>query len=133
MERAALESRLQVARMLLGLLGGLGRVAIAGFVRRRVVDLADIVALDRESLTLDAVSRIRLGLDFAFNDRRRPTLKGGGEFHQRHPILSRKMRMANLKSPRQRLPTRACPANTRWAGESRCWRSRASLRQLGSP
>ena len=24
---------------------------------------------------------------------------------------------ANLKSPRRRLPARACPANTRWAGE----------------
>jgi len=25
--------------------------------------------------------------------------------------------IANLKSPRRRKPTRACPANTRWAGE----------------
>jgi hypothetical protein len=39
----------------------------------------------------------------------------------------------NVKCPRRRLPARACPANTRWAGESRCWRSRASLRQAGSP
>ena len=82
MERAALESRLQVARMLLGLLGGLGRFALAGFVRCRVVDLADIVGLDRESLVLHAVSRVRLWLDLAFNDDRRPGLESGGELRQ---------------------------------------------------
>ena len=82
MERAALESRLQVAQMLLGLLGGLGRFALAGFVRCRVVDLADIVGLDRESLVLHAVSRVRVGLDLAFNDDRRPGLESGGELRQ---------------------------------------------------
>jgi len=41
--------------------------------------------------------------------------------------------IANFKNPRRRLPARACPANTRWAGELRCWRSRASLRQAGNP
>jgi hypothetical protein len=75
--------------MLLGiLLGGLGRLALAGFARLRVVGLEDVVGLDRESLTLDAVSLIRLGLDFAFNDHRRPALKGGGELRQRPPNLN---------------------------------------------
>ena len=41
--------------------------------------------------------------------------------------------IANLKSPRRQKPTRACPANTRWAGELRRWRSRVSLRQTGNP
>ena len=82
MERAALESRLQVARMLLGLLGGLGRFALAGFVRCRVVDLADVIGLDRERLVLHAVSRVRVGLDLAFNDDRRPGLESGGELRQ---------------------------------------------------
>jgi len=45
--KAAPKSRLQVARVLLGLLlGGLGRFALAGFVRCRVVDLANVVGLD---------------------------------------------------------------------------------------
>ena len=48
-------------------------------------------------------------------------------------VVGGKAATANVKSPRRRLPARACPANTRWAGESRCWRSRASLRQAGSP
>jgi hypothetical protein len=39
----------------------------------------------------------------------------------------------NVKSPRRLLPARAWPPNTRWAGESRCWRGRVSLRQAGSP
>ena len=44
--------------MLLGLLlGGLDRIALAGFARCRVVDLADVVGVDRESLVLHAVSR----------------------------------------------------------------------------
>ena len=88
MERAALESRLQVARMLLGLLGGLGRFALAGFVRCRVVDLADVIGLDRERLVLHAVSRVRVGLDLAFNDDRRPGLEGGSELRQRPPNLN---------------------------------------------
>ena len=74
--------------MLLGLLGGLGRLALAGFVRCRVVDLADVVGLDRKSLVLHAVSRVRLGLDLAFNDDRRPGLEGGGELRQRPPNLN---------------------------------------------
>lgn len=37
-------------RLLLGLFGGLGRLAVADLVRCRVVDLADVVGLDRESL-----------------------------------------------------------------------------------
>ena len=42
--------------MLLGLLGGLGRLALAGFVHRRIVDLADVVGFDRERLVLHAVA-----------------------------------------------------------------------------
>ena len=77
-EKAAPKSRLQIARMLLGLLlGGLGRLALAGFIRCRVVDLADVVGLDRERLVLNAVRRVRLGLDLAFNDDRRPGLERG--------------------------------------------------------
>src|ERR1035437_5412370 len=67
-KKAAPKSRLQVARMLLGLLGGLGRLAVADFARCRVVDLADVVGLDRKSLVLHAGSRVRLWLDLAFND-----------------------------------------------------------------
>jgi len=78
-EKAAPKSRLQVARVLLGFPGGLGRLALAGFVRCGVVDLADVVGLDRESVVLYAVSRVRLGLDLGFNDNRRPSLEGGGE------------------------------------------------------
>ena len=74
--------------MLPGLLGGLGRLAIADFARCRVVDLADVVGLDRESLVLHAVSRVRLGLDLAFNDHRRPGLEGGGDLRQRPPNLN---------------------------------------------
>ena len=74
--------------MLLGLLGGLGRLAGAGFGRCRVVDLADVVGLDRESLVLHAVSRVRLWLDFAFNDDRRAGLERGGELRQRPPNLN---------------------------------------------
>jgi hypothetical protein len=81
-KKAAPKSRLQVARMLLGLLGGLDRLTLAGFVRCRVVDLANVVGLDRERLVLHAFSRVRLGLDLAFNDHRRPGLESGGE-----PIL----------------------------------------------
>ena len=69
--------------MLLGLLGGLGRFARAGFARCRVVDLADVVSFDRKGLVLHAVSRVGLGLDLAFNDDRRPGLEGGGELRQR--------------------------------------------------
>src|SRR5665213_705723 len=69
--------------MLLGLLGWLGRLALAGFVRCRVVDLADVVGLDRKSLVLHAVSRVRLWLDLSFNDDWRPGLEGGGELRQR--------------------------------------------------
>src|ERR1039457_4136200 len=61
----------------------LGRLALAGFVRCRVVDLADVVGLDRKRLVLHAVSRVRLWLDLAFNDDRRPGLQGGGELRQR--------------------------------------------------
>src|ERR1039458_5604142 len=75
--------------MLLGLLlGGLGRLALACFARCRVVDLADVVGLDRKSLVLHAVSRVRIGLDLAFNDDRRPGLEGGGELGQRPPNLN---------------------------------------------
>ena len=77
MVKAAPKSRLKTARMLLGLLlGGLGRLAIAGFVRCRVVDLANVVGLDRKRLVLHAVSRVRLGLDLAFNDDQRLPLAG---------------------------------------------------------
>ena len=62
-------------RVLLGLLlGGLGRLALAGIVLCRVVDLADVVGLDRKRLVLHAVRRVRIGLDLAFNDDRRPNL-----------------------------------------------------------
>ena len=73
--------------MLLGFLGGLGRLVLAGFVRCRVVDLADVVGLDRKRLVFHAVSRVRLGLDLAFNDDRRPGLERGGEL--RLPLLLR--------------------------------------------
>ena len=73
--KAAPKSRLQVAQVLFGFLGGLGRLGIAGFARCRVVDLADVVGLDRESLVLHAVNRVRLGLNLAFNDDRRPGLE----------------------------------------------------------
>src|ERR1035441_5395503 len=86
--RAAPKSRLQVTRVLLGLLGGLGRLALAGFVRCRVVDLADVVGLDRESLVFHAVSRVRLRLDLAFNDDRRSGLERGGELRQWPPNLN---------------------------------------------
>ena len=56
--------------MLLGLLGGFGRLALDGFVRCRVVDLADVVCLDRKSLVLHPVRCVRLRLDLAFNDDR---------------------------------------------------------------
>src|ERR1035437_7980988 len=88
MNKAAPKSRLQVARVLLGLLGGLGRLTLAGFVRCRVVDLADVVGLDRKSLVLRAVSRVRLGLDLAFNDHRRPGPEGGGELRHWPPNLN---------------------------------------------
>jgi len=88
-EKAAPKSRLQVAQMLLGfLVGGLGRLALAGFNRCRVVDLANVVGLDRKRLVLHAVSRIRLGLDLAFNDDRHPGLEGGGKLRQRSPNLN---------------------------------------------
>src|ERR1035437_11122515 len=88
MVKAAPKSRLQVALVLLGLLGGLGRIALAGFDRCRVVDLADVVGLDRERLVLHAVSRVRLGLDLAFNDHWRPGLEGGGELRRWPPNLN---------------------------------------------
>ena len=88
-EKAAPKSRLQVARVLLGFfLCGLGRLDLAGFVRCRVVDLADVVGLDRERLVLHAVSRVRLGLDLAFNDDWRPSFEGCGELRQRPPNLN---------------------------------------------
>ena len=37
---------------------------------------------------LHAVSRVRLGLDLAFNDDRRPGLECGGELRQRPPNLN---------------------------------------------
>jgi hypothetical protein len=48
-------------------------------------------------------------------------------------VVGGKAATANIESPRRRLPARAHPANTHGAGESRCWRSRASLRQAGNP
>src|ERR1039457_219718 len=66
----------------------LGRLALAGFVRCRVVDLADVVGLDRKRLVLHAVSRVRLWLDLAFNDDRRSGLEAGGELCQRPPNLN---------------------------------------------
>src|ERR1035437_7334895 len=86
--KAAPKSRLQVAQVLFGVLGGLRRLGIAGFARCRVVDLADVVGLDRESLVLHAVNRVRLGLNLAFNDDRRPGLERGGELRQRPPNLN---------------------------------------------
>ena len=68
--------------------GGLGRLALAGFARCRVVDLADVVGLDRESLVFHAVCRVGLRLDLAFDDDRRPSLEGGGELRQRPPNLN---------------------------------------------
>ena len=82
-DKTAPKSRLEVTRLLLGFLGGLGRLAVAGFVRCRVVDPADVVGLDREGLVFYAVSRVRLGFDLAFNDDWRPGLEGGGELRQR--------------------------------------------------
>ena len=67
---------------------GLGRLAGGGFARCRVVDLAYVVGLDRKRLVLHAVSRVRLGLDLAFNDDRRPRLEGGSELRQRPPNLN---------------------------------------------
>ena len=87
-EKAAPKSRLQIAQLLLGVFAGLGRLAVAGFVRCRVIDLADVVCLDRERLVLHAVSRVRLGLDLAFNDDWRPGLECGGELRQRSPNLN---------------------------------------------
>jgi len=79
------------------------------------------------------------GLDMACRasvicmDDRRSDIDGGGEFLQRPSNPNRKAAIANIKSSRRRLSARACPANTRWAGELRCWRSRVSLRQAGNP
>ena len=87
-EKAAPKSRLYVRRRLLSFLGGFGRVAFAGFVRCRIVDLADVVGLDRKGLVLNAVSRVCLGLDLAFSDNRRPGLKSSGELRQRTPNLN---------------------------------------------
>src|ERR1039457_3327915 len=66
----------------------LGRLALAGFVRCRVVDLADVVGLDQKRLVLHTVSRVRLGLDLAFNDHRHPGLEGCGKLRQRPPNLN---------------------------------------------
>jgi len=74
--------------VLLGFLGGLGRLALAGFVRCRVVDLADVIGFDRKRLVLHAISRVRFGLDLAFNNDRRPGLEGGGELRQWPPNLN---------------------------------------------
>ena len=82
-EKAAPKSRLQVAPLLLALLGGLGRLAGARLVRCRVVDLADVVGLDRKRLVLHAVSRVRPSLDLAFNNYQRPSLEGGGGLRER--------------------------------------------------
>ena len=62
-------------------------LALASFVRCRVV------GLDRKRLVFHAVSRVRLGLDLAFNDDRRPGLEGGGELGQRPPKLNQKHRL----------------------------------------
>ena len=59
--------------MLLALLRGLGRGAV--FFRLRVVDPADVVGLDRESLVFHVVCRVGLRLDLAFNDDRRSGLE----------------------------------------------------------
>jgi hypothetical protein len=74
--------------MLLGILGGLDRLALAGFARCRVIDLADVVGLEGKRLALHAVSRERLGLDLAFNDGRHPGLENGGELRQRPQNLN---------------------------------------------
>jgi len=74
--------------LLLALLDGLGRLVLAGFARCRVVDLAKVVGLDRKRLVLQAVSRVRLGLDLAFNNYQLPSLEGGGGLRQRPPNLN---------------------------------------------
>ena len=74
--------------MLLGFLGGLGRLALACFAWYRVVDLADVVGLDRKRLVLHTVSRVRIGLDLAFNNDRRPGLESGGELRHWSPNLN---------------------------------------------
>jgi hypothetical protein len=87
-QKAAPKSRLQIARVLLDFLGGLGRFSLAGFARGRVVDLSDVVGLDGKGIVFLPVCRVRLRLDLAFNDRRRPGLEGGGELRQRPPNLN---------------------------------------------
>jgi len=74
-----------VARVLLALLRGLGRCAGAVFFRFRVVDLADVAGLDRESLVFHAVCRVGLRLDLAFNDDGRSALEVGSDLigHER--------------------------------------------------
>ena len=74
--------------MLLGLLGGLGRLTGGGLLRCRVVDFADVVGLDRKRLVLHAVSRVRLGLDLAFNNYQLSSLEGGGGLRERSPNLN---------------------------------------------
>jgi hypothetical protein len=87
-KEAAPKSHLQIAQVLLGLLGGLGSLVLAGFGRDRVVDLADVVGLDRKRLVLYAVSHVRLGLDLAVNNHQRPSLDGGGGLRERSPNLN---------------------------------------------
>jgi hypothetical protein len=58
------------------------------FARCRVVDLAKVVGLDRKRLVLHAVSRVRLGLDLAFNNYQLPSLEGGGGLRERSPNLN---------------------------------------------
>jgi len=74
--------------MLLGFLGGLGRLALAGFARCRVVDLADVVGLDRERLVLYAVSRVRLGLDLAWRFQNRCASKPIHSSRREHPRVA---------------------------------------------
>lgn len=76
--------------MLLGFPGGLGHLnSLASFEVE--VDLADLFRLDRESLVLHAVSRLRHGLNLAFIVR----------FHSAfEPGSGRRQRFQNLKLER---------------------------------
>ena len=79
-EKGGSEEPPQNARVLLALSRGLGRGAGAVFFRFRVVDLADVVGLDRESLVFHAVCRVGLRLDLALNDDRRSGLRWAAIF-----------------------------------------------------
>ena len=72
----------------LAFLAGFDRLALAGFARCREIDLADVVGLEGKRLVLHTVSRVRLGLDLAFDDNRRPGLEGGSELRQQPPNLN---------------------------------------------